>query len=763
MSLLLACSFLAGPVRAQSLKGLSLVQAIALLEREGLSVVYSTDLVKPWMKVGVEPVATEPVEMLDEMLVPFGLAVRSAPGGILLIVRASRDPGAALTLASRRDPRPAVSEAIAANVIVTARPYQLTRGIAGWPEALSATDIENLPDLGDDALRAVARLPGMTSNGLSAQTHIRGGDTSEALVRFDGQRLYNPFHLKDFQSIFSAIDPGLISSIDVYTGALPADAGDRMSGLIDITSLAPPGPRYREMSLSFFNASALGAGELADGKVTWLAAGRRSNLDVWYHAISKLPGTPTYADGFGKISYALSDTTRITANALYISDDVTLADEDGDEKAVAEFADSYAWLRLDQAIGASLRGSTWLSHTRLASHRSGTSVQTGVSVGSLDDHRQFDIDELRSEWSWVGGADWALQFGGEFARTVGTYDYRDETEFALLFDTPGASSEASRTRALRVEPSGHRSGLYANLHYRVAQAFSADVGLRWDRQSLDPKGSEPWSPRVGLRYRFSPQTDLRASWSRAYQSQNVDELLVSDGDASFAAPERTDQAAVGFEHRFANGLRIRAEAYDKRIAHPQPHYENLLNTLTLLPELKPDRILVAPERARARGFEVYLERGDTGRLDWWVGYSRSTVRDEVDGVEFPRSWDQRDAVSAGLDWTHRPWNVAIAAIYRSGWPTTSVELDPASATPRALVGRRNTRQLSYFASADLKISRRFDFNHSSLTAFFEVSNFLGRANPCCTAYEIDDETAALELERRDYLPVIPSLGVLWQF
>jgi hypothetical protein len=61
------------------------------------------------------------------------------------------------------------------------------------------------------------------------------------------------------------------------------------------------------------------------------------------------------------------------------------------------------------------------------------------------------------------------------------------------------------------------------------------------------------------------------------------------------------------------------------------------------------------------------------------------------------------------------------------------------------------------------VGRRFDLDHSSLSAFLEVSNFLGRANQCCTAYEIDDQTALLELERRDYLPLIPSLGVLWQF
>jgi hypothetical protein len=47
--------------------------------------------------------------------------------------------------------------------------------------------------------------------------------------------------------------------------------------------------------------------------------------------------------------------------------------------------------------------------------------------------------------------------------------------------------------------------------------------------------------------------------------------------------------------------------------------------------------------------------------------------------------------------------------------------------------------------------------------YFELVNALGRANPCCSTYEIDDETGGLEVERRSGVPRLPWLGVLWQF
>jgi outer membrane receptor protein involved in Fe transport len=121
-------------------------------------------------------------------------------------------------------------------VVVSTSRYPLGASTAGSPVVLDAAALQRLPALGDDSLRAVARLPGAAGNGLSARSHVRGGELDETLVRLDGLRLFDPFHLKDFQSVFSVIDPRLIQSMDVYTGGFPVMFGDRMSGVIDLDS-----------------------------------------------------------------------------------------------------------------------------------------------------------------------------------------------------------------------------------------------------------------------------------------------------------------------------------------------------------------------------------------------------------------------------------------------------------------------------------------------------------------------------------------------
>jgi outer membrane receptor protein involved in Fe transport len=222
---------------------------------------------------------------------------------------------------------------------------------------------------------------------------------------------------------------------------------------------------------------------------------------------------------------------------------------------------------------------------------------------------------------------------------------------------------------------------------------------------------------------------------------------------------------LGFEHTFPAGLSLRVEAYTKEMRDLRPRYENLLDTLALLPELKPDRIRIAPDGARARGVELLLAQQLGYPLTWWLAYSRSEVEDEI-GSDTPlRSWDQTHALSAGLNWDTERWNVGIGVLHRSGWPTTPVTLDDTGEIPVAVPGPRSSQRMDYFRSVDLRVTRKVELESSSLAIFLEINNLLGRENPCCTEYEIldEEEGGGLELKTLSYLPRIPSLGFVWTF
>ena len=506
-------------------------------------------------------------------------------------------------------------------LIVAASRYQLTRSASATHTLLTSEDIEYLPDFGDDALRAVNRLPGTTTNGVSARSNVRGGEVGETLVRFDSLRLYEPFHLKEFQSVFSTIDPRVVSSMDVYTGGFPAAFGDRMSGVIDVSSLRAPADRYSEVALSFFNASVLSSGRFDGGAGEWLASIRRSNLDVLYDAFSDQAGQPRYVDGFAKLSYEVNDALRVTGNYLYFADDTTLKDRDLSREAHAKGEDRYLWLRLDHTPNDLVSGTTLIAQSKLTNDRSGFTDQPGVSVGTLEDHSSFDIGSVQSDWAWTPNEELSFQVGGILSRVNGHYDYQDEVSFDLLFDVPGAETATDRSRDIQVSPIGNQYALYASVRYSPTPLLAADFGLRWDKQTLDPARTDTVGPRLGFRYQLAERTYLRASWGRFYQSQGINELQVSDGIQQYFAPQRADHTVIGIEHDFPSGLNLRVEAYDKDMDSLRPHHENLLNKLILLPELEPDRIRIAPGTARARGIELFLTQRLQQPLTWWFGYS----------------------------------------------------------------------------------------------------------------------------------------------
>ena len=108
-------------------------------------------------------------------------------------------PGRSTELEVELDPaRPDIE-----NITVSASRYEISRDISTSRFDFDRSSIETLPDVGDDPLRATHRLPGAAASGASAQSHFRGGEEAETGIILNGQRLFDPFHVRDYQNVFS--------------------------------------------------------------------------------------------------------------------------------------------------------------------------------------------------------------------------------------------------------------------------------------------------------------------------------------------------------------------------------------------------------------------------------------------------------------------------------------------------------------------------------------------------------------------------------
>jgi hypothetical protein len=123
-------------------------------------------------------------------------------------------------------------------------------------------------------------------------------------------------------------------------------------------------------------------------------------------------------------------------------------------------------------------------------------------------------------------------------------------------------------------------------------------------------------------------------------------LQVEDGVTEFAPAQNASHSIASVEHRFGSDLSLRVEVFRKWTHSARPRYENLFDPLAILPELRPGRVRVSPDRAETRGLEVLLDAERP--VSWWVAYSLSSAEDMIGGEQVPRSWDQRHAASGGL-------------------------------------------------------------------------------------------------------------------
>ncbi len=98
------------------------------------------------------------------------------------------------------------------------------------------SQMEKLPLIDNDIYRVAHSLPGVVSDDFSARFSLRGGERDEILVRLDGMELYEPYHLQDFGGAISVIDMGIVRHADLFTGGFPAEYGDFMSGVFDVTT-----------------------------------------------------------------------------------------------------------------------------------------------------------------------------------------------------------------------------------------------------------------------------------------------------------------------------------------------------------------------------------------------------------------------------------------------------------------------------------------------------------------------------------------------
>ena len=659
-----------------------------------------------------------------------------------------------------------LAEAVAKldEVVVTASRFDLDSRAQPSTADFSREDMENFLTLGDDALRVAQRLPSVASNGFSSRPYMRGGAANEVAVLFDGVRLIEPYHLRDFQAVFSAIDQRIVDHVAVHAGGFPAEYGDALSGLMVVEPREPTTVEH-EVGLSVLYTSLLTSGTFADGRASWLVSARDSNLD---RIVAEHIGRPDYSDVFARFGVDLGAKHRLVFANFRFDDDIVFTPEDAsnDRERAASDADAHqAWLKLDSDWSQRLSSTTWLHSTSFSSERREDVADLAEVIGTVDDLRELDAVAVKQNWQYSVGEMQLARFGFEVEQREAEYRYSGAANrrgiLATLVEDP------SLLRVAQLAPTGDSYAAYFEDRLRLGEYVVTDLGVRWDKKTYLPLADDDdrYSPRVSVLVRLSPASDLRLSYGRFFQAEGLLDLQVEDGVDQFSAAQRSAHSIVSFEHRFPDALAVRAEWYHKSTEDVRPRFENLFEPLVVAPELRASRVLIEPERAVSDGVELFVS--GEAPVPWWVGLSLANADDIVGGARVPRSWDQDTALNAGVTWTVGPWRINGALNAHRGWPATEVGVAQDSAGEAiAVPGPRNAIRLRDVRRLDFGASRDFRLGGTVLEFFTEITNVTDRSNPCCLVYDpatAADGSPTLVRDEQGQIGVTGNIGLLLQF
>jgi len=670
------------------------------------------------------------------------------------------------------------AEMILAEIDVTAS-YGIDRSEPVATGALSSEEVLSLPRLGNDLLRGIRAIPGVTANDATAQFSVRGGLFRDTMIRIDGLEIFEPYHLKDFDNgLFSIIDPDVIGSLDLIPGGFPAEYGDRMAGVLDMTTATPPSDLAGHVGASISSLWASAAGSQgAEDETRWLFSARRGLIEFvagpeeGSDEQSSGPG-PRYWDAIGRLEHTFSPSNALAVSTLLSGDtfeeeEVELDDFDDLERDAidSEYENSYLWLNHQGVIGDSSFVDTVLSAGTVSDDR--TATEEGISAtAAVRDLREMDILGLRQDWGSQLSPRHYLKWGGEVRSYDVAYDYRNDFAFSGVFGREGL------TRFVDSFSSESHAAWLAD-RFRIGDSLVLEIGARWDQQTLTDDSQI--SPRFNLVHDLGRAGALRASAGQYYQSQRPNELQVSDGETRFLEPERADTLLLGWERDFgAYGLRL--DLYNREVSSPRPYYDNLFEAFSPNPETTRDRILIAPERSNARGLEVFASHRGIGRFNWWGSYTWSEVTDRLNGRDVPRSYDQTHAVSLSGTWRMTPrWTVTGVFNYHTGWPTTAVSAQAAPGLDggfriEPVLGPHRAERVDDYHRLDLRVSRFVEFRSgNSLEFFVDVQNVYDQDN--VAGFLVEDRSFRLlpggEVEYHpvveNWLPVLPSFGIGFRF
>ena len=607
---------------------------------------------------------------------------------------------------------------------------------------IDTKDLRRSPDISGGSVESViSTMAGVSSsNEMSSQYTVRGGSYDENAVYINGIEVYRPLLISSGQQEgLSIINPDLVGAVGFSTGGFPAEYGDKMSSVLDITYREPEAFEGAVSASLMGGSIAIGQGNSRLSQLHGLryksAASLLSSMET------KGEYDPRFFDYQTNISYkfssrfkasflgniAINDYRFVPVNRTTnfgTSDDAKQFTVyfDGQEKdrfetyfgalALDYRANRSTQLRLlasgyltnelvsydisgeywlDQAgtdeVGGELGVGKYLEHARnrlkasvlALALRGTTSIGTAHTLNYGIGMRSEKIMERAREWELRDSAGYSLPSTG--------------SEVRLIYNLSSRQDITTTRFEAHVQDTWKKS--------TSAGFLTLNAGIRLSHWSFN--GETLFSPRVSLGFipEKAPGWALRFATGLYYQSPFYKEFRIPVEDDrgnqtillnKDIKSQRSFQVIAGCDYTFRainRPFKFTAEAYYKALSNLVPYeIDNLKVVYTGLNE----------SSGYAAGIDFKFFGQFVPGNDSWVSLSLMKTSETIDGVKVPRPNDRAYSMSVFFtDYLPKfpKLKASLRGIFMQGLPSTAPRVSRAESYFRMPPYKRLDFGLSY--------------------------------------------------------------------
>jgi len=612
-----------------------------------------------------------------------------------------------------------------------------------------------------DVLLSLQLLPGIQSPSETASgLQIRGSSPDQNLVLFDGIKMYQSGH---FFGLISSFNPYVTKKITLYRNGTNAKYGDRIGGVLDISSGDEVPTLETGFGINFTHADAFVKTPLFNNKVGLVFSVRRSITDVVEtityknfsesvfqntrileeavnnpNKLSNVNNDFYFQDYNLKIVADISEKSKLSISNLFNKNQLEFSSEN--ERFREKIVDNITYQNKGTRFLWNYKTSEFFIQN-IDFHTSeyefdyfGNREETRNNAND-NRNREFEIvnhvkdNGINYDFTYNLNPNFQLNGGYQFSKTNILYTYNTN------FSTPN-------NQLLNAENSTNTTNaLFSELKYNNTNSFIS-FGVRVNHFSA----AKEWffEPRIFASTKFSETFTLKTS--AEIKNQAVSQIIEYrnngiglDNDIWAVANNaitilNSKQLAVGFLYQ-KNGWNLDVDFYKKKVKG------QTLMTDDIASNTKTSQVpFYISGESDITGIDILLKKR-FGNYRSWISYSYAATKQQFKELNNGNSFDGINGIPHSFTWSHtyklNQFEFSLGWKLRSGIPyteATGTHKDQNN-NLRVTYGSVNEKRLPNYQKFDFSSTYKFNFSKKkkvegkigvSLTNIFNKKNILDR-------------------------------------